>query len=299
MSNRYHYDLAGGARKKFIDTLSRILDTPAIYQKAPTFSYRIGGCDVDKDGILSFSTNTSTEEIQQLLAALREEGFMPGREDATVSEGAVETIGVPHEKEAEDSAGISISEVAAGPDTLTVEIPRAGMTGTAYDNLQKIIASKAALLRQALDTDTLEIKVSEEKLSFPWFTLHGLEKEADAYIQLITAMVKMAKRQKRVIATEKPIENAKFEMRLFLVRLGFIGDEYKAARKLLLRNLTGNSSWKSGRSPKEQAEGISEMPPDPETASSYVPANTENIEMGGTSRDSLSDAFPEDEGSAP
>jgi len=40
------------------------------------------------------------------------------------------------------------------------------------------------------------------------------------------------------------LENDKFAMRIFLVRLGFVGDEYKTARKILLRNLSGNSSWK-------------------------------------------------------
>ena len=63
----------------------------------------------------------------------------------------------------------------------------------------------------------------------------------------------MAKTQKRVTATEKPAENEKLAMRLFLVRLGFIGDEYKTARKILLRNLAGNSSWKSGHKPERSA----------------------------------------------
>jgi hypothetical protein len=36
-------------------------------------------------------------------------------------------------------------------------------------------------------------------------------------------------------------------MRLFLIRLGFVGKEYKAARRILLRNLTGNPSFKNGQ----------------------------------------------------
>ena len=34
--------------------------------------------------------------------------------------------------------------------------------------------------------------------------------------------------------------------RCFLLRLGFIGKEYKTARKILLRNLTGNSAFRYG-----------------------------------------------------
>ncbi len=56
----------------------------------------------------------------------------------------------------------------------------------------------------------------------------------------------MVKRQKRIVATENDVENENYAFRCFLLRLGFIGDEYKAARKILLRNLTGSSAWKGG-----------------------------------------------------
>ena len=50
---------------------------------------------------------------------------------------------------------------------------------------------------------------------------------------------------------ERPQENLKYAMRLFLVRLGFVGDEYKQARKILLRDLSGNCSWKAGHAPEQ------------------------------------------------
>ena len=43
----------------------------------------------------------------------------------------------------------------------------------------------------------------------------------------------------------KRSDNDKFTMRLFLVSLNFKGEEYKFARKFLLRNLSGNSSWRT------------------------------------------------------
>ena len=67
-------------------------------------------------------------------------------------------------------------------------------------------------------------------------------------------------------------------MRLFLIRLGFIGDEYKTARRILLRNLTGNSSWRSGRRPERAepapAEGVEPAPAD-------TAAETSADEKGG------------------
>ena len=99
----------------------------------------------------------------------------------------------------------------------------------------------------------MEIVFTEDALCFQWFTLHGIDGESDTYNRLVTAMCKMAKEQKRVVAKECATDNEKFAMRLFLIRLGFIGDEYKTARRILLRNLTGNSSWRSGHRP-ERAE---------------------------------------------
>ena len=71
-------------------------------------------------------------------------------------------------------------------------------------------------------------------------------------MKFITKLCEMAKNAKRVTAKEKESANPKYEFRCFLLRLGFIGDEYKADRKLLLKNLSGSSAFKSGKA-KEAA----------------------------------------------
>jgi len=63
-------------------------------------------------------------------------------------------------------------------------------------------------------------------------------------------MCAAVKLQKRVTAKEKPMENEKFAFRIFLIRLGFVGNEYKASRKFLLKNLSDNSAFKNGASKK-------------------------------------------------
>lgn len=74
-----------------------------------------------------------------------------------------------------------------------------------------------------------------------------------AYTHFIAALCKMSKDLKRVSSTEKEVDNEKYAFRCFLLRLGFIGSEYKAERKILLQNLSGNSSWKNGAPEKEVA----------------------------------------------
>jgi hypothetical protein len=65
----------------------------------------------------------------------------------------------------------------------------------------------------------------------------------------------MANEQNWVTAKEREVENEKFTMRLFLIRLGFVGPEHKTARAILLRNLTGNSAWKNGQPPELTHDG--------------------------------------------
>ena len=68
----------------------------------------------------------------------------------------------------------------------------------------------------------------------------------------------MSVTQKRVNASEKEVDNEKYAFRCFLLRLGFIGNEYKTQRKILLRNLTGSSAFKSGSRKEAANDAVSE-----------------------------------------
>lgn len=76
--------------------------------------------------------------------------------------------------------------------------------------------------------------------------------EIAACTRFIAALCAMAKKQKRVLTADKPVENEKYAFRCFLLRIGFIGEEYAEARRILLRNMIGNGSMKSGE-PKRAA----------------------------------------------
>ena len=252
MSN-FNYNVTGEKRKELVRAMSEILGEDASYQGAPSFAFKIDGYIVSRDGLVTCPDTAAREEIDHLVEALREQGCTPenGPED-NVSENTSET---------EASEAAPENAVVDGDGSFSVEMPRAGFSEEAYGNLQKIIASKAVLLKKVLGTDSLDIETSEERLIFPWFTLHGLDGEADAYTRLVSALYHMAKNQKRVTAKERDNDNEKFTMRLFLVRLGFIGDEYKTARRILLQNLTGNGSWKSGHAPERTANTVAEAAP--------------------------------------
>lgn len=128
---------------------------------------------------------------------------------------------------------------------LVIELPGSYLDETELSRVRAIVASKASVLKKALETDNLSIERKEDKICFPWFTDHGIDGEAKAYMQLVSGIAKRAKMLTRVTASESSSDNDKFTMRLFLVSLNFKGEEYKFARKFLLRNLSGNSSWRT------------------------------------------------------
>ena len=57
-------------------------------------------------------------------------------------------------------------------------------------------------------------------------------------------LCEFAKNQSRINRKPDTSDNPKYTMRCFLIRLGMVGAEFKAARKVILRNLTGNSAFR-------------------------------------------------------
>ena len=75
--------------------------------------------------------------------------------------------------------------------------------------------------------------------------IHG--GEIKSYIQLCLALSEMAKELKTASPKEPQRENPKFAMRTWLMRLGFIGEEFATAREILTRNLDGDAAFRFGR----------------------------------------------------
>lgn len=107
--------------------------------------------------------------------------------------------------------------------------------------------AKGKLIKKALGIDELPIKVQGEEIKFPWFKTTLDNDETVIYTTFISKLAEMAKKQKRISAKEKEVENKKYAFRCFLLRLGLIGNSYKPHRKLLLSKLEGSSAFKAGK----------------------------------------------------
>lgn len=68
-----------------------------------------------------------------------------------------------------------------------------------------------------------------------------------AYIQLCLALSQMAKEVRGASPKQPQYDNPKYAMRTWLLRLGFIGEEFKTAREVLTERLEGDASFRYGR----------------------------------------------------
>ena len=271
-----NYNVTGTERKRLADYISGFMGTEKKYLGAPTFAYQIGYLTVSKDGAVSFEDRGYNSDIDALMAELEGQGFHT--EDtiakADTAEGAAEPDEANASTEPEATSGENATEPEAAPAEdgitqphgcgLTVTLPAASLPSEALVNLTSLLTAKGRLIRKALGVEALPVEVSPDTVSFPWFEGRNLDAdEAKTYTHLISALCDMARNQKRITAMEKVTDNDKYAFRCFLLRLGFIGAEFKDERKILLRDLSGNSAFKSG---KRNTEALQPEPPASTTA---------------------------------
>ena len=141
-----------------------------------------------------------------------------------------------------------------GIDRFSISMSRDFFDERTLNKLDHTIENKGELFKMAFKTDDLSYKVTDDRVTFDWFPFSGEEGEGLAYSNFIDLLTKSLKEQKRVNASKTQTENPKFAMRVYLIRLGMVGDEYKQTRKILLRNLEGSAAFRKGVPHNEDTE---------------------------------------------
>jgi len=233
----YSFKVTGTERKVVAQIIAKATNQVATYAGPPSFAYAIGSISIDRAGIISAPME---ENLDNILAVLSENGL-----------------------EAEGDA--------------TITIPMKDHTGVSLRNLVNIISSKEKLINKALGrsgeivslaiVDAINAVRLEEAEDFALaikdlsmgglrfdfncktisFSFYKATLELDmikAYMALSIALHEQAKKQKYSSFLQKEVDNEKYAFRCFLLRLGFIGEEFKTERKLLLSRLEGNGAFK-------------------------------------------------------
>ena len=235
-----NFNVTGAKRKELVSEIARIDGSKKEYLGVPSCAYRVGDFHISKDGVVSADEGKLTDILETLMVA----GFEPAGQ--TKEEGKDEPQEAHSEAEKNEPTEKPMPSQNKG-EALTIEIPLAGFDENALANLDNLIKSKGWLIKKALGIEELPIKVGEASMKFPWFKKMPDSDECQAFTDFIGKLAEHSKKQKRISSKVKETENEKYAFRCFLLRLGFIGTEYKKQRKILLSRLNGSSAFKGGK----------------------------------------------------
>lgn len=250
------FEAKGSRKKELITAISGVLMLEAKYQGAPSFAYKIGeNYTVNREGNLDTDDSVDQEEVITLLECLKEAGFEPAANEAEEAENAEEEV---QSAEAGISNEIYVNKTA--PEygewkeipTVTeysIGIPEDTMPEDKMINLKNLLKTRAVLIKHALGVDELPMEIEEGVICFNWFKGRQLtSEELSVYTGFISRLCEFARKRKRInIKEDNEVPNEKYSFRVFLLSLGYKGDDTKADRKLLLSRLSGSAAFRDGR----------------------------------------------------
>ena len=248
-------------RKELVKALGEHFGVKPKYMKVPSCAYQIETGDetytVDRAGKII----TSEGEVVEF------ESIINGRVEEEAASESAET----------ETTGFEVA------------VPLEGHTGNTLRNLVNMVFSKQALIKKSLGItsniieddfctkinegkiETLEdfklvlesagenrcpgiaFELNNNSIAFRFFKWEASPEKIKAYTQLVALLNQSAKVLKHASAKSKDTDNDKFTFRVWLVKIGMVGDEYKIARKVLLERLKGNSAFRSGSKPEKVA----------------------------------------------
>ena len=116
--------------------------------------------------------------------------------------------------------------------------------------VKKINAVRLKTIEDFLEVAGSEVSpglaITQDTITLRWFAATLNPEAIAAYIQFAFAVNAMAMMQRHATPNAKVTDNEKYKFRVWLLRLGFIGEEYSFARMLFLSRLEGNGSFRTG-----------------------------------------------------
>ena len=265
------FNIEKSQRKALAQKIGELTGAEVKYLGVPGCRYQIDFFTLDKNAVLSFSDRIDTDIVEKVLNGLAEAGYES------------KTVAPPEETDASAESEPDIpDEPSSGfPLRASISFPIAEHTVQSLTNLICMIHSRGALLSKAtggeffadksladaiLDDKTFRsiheliayireweetnpelkgIRFADDKLIFDGFGQAQDAETVQTYTKLAAAMNKMAITQKRVQAKDVDDSNEKYALRIWLIRLGLNGADFKADRKRLMANLSGNSAFRN------------------------------------------------------
>jgi hypothetical protein len=252
---KFQMQVTGRERKEIARMIAEHFGTKAAYRGAPGFEYAVtddSGREllIDKAGtiIIHVGADDNAAKMFAGLTVLDENGLAAlGQAEITIS--------------TEGHSGVTLRNLvnilAAKQKLITKTMGIAGKTSFINPAAVEVINAaplktiddflKAAVILG--DNEESGLRITNETINFCWFAPSLNPETIQAYIQFAGAVNRAALAQKRSSTRESITENERYRFRCWLLHLGFIGDQFRTSRKVLLEGLEGNGSFRT----KEQA----------------------------------------------
>lgn len=240
-------------RKTVVAALERRMEEEAYYMGAPSFSYTVGPYMVTKHGYLEVD---DAEADIELLKELSMKGFIASLDP-------IEPVRLKFAVSGSDYDGPALRNLViriyTKEEFLSKVVGQKGAfkisTRVVKELVEKRPEGKKAFLElfESLEGNKVNegIEISKDEVVFTGFPLSDDPVVMDSYTKLAAMMAKEAMTKKKIVEVKSKLpDNEKYRFRSYLLSIGMIGDEYKAARKVLLRNLVGNTAYHT----KQQAD---------------------------------------------
>ena len=267
------FNIEKSQRKALAQKIGELTGAEVEYLGVPSCGYKIDFFTLSKDAVLSFSDRSDTEIVEKVLDGLADAGYTS--ETVTPPEGTdAAEADEPEEADAEPEPNSGF------PVGASISFPLANHTVQSLTNLICMIHSRGTLLSKATggnfsadksladEIGKYEFRSVHELIAFirEWdetnppltgisfdsetITFDGFGEAPDAdyvqtYMKLAAAMNQMALTQKRVQAKDVDDSNEKYAFRIWLIRLGMNGSEYKEDRKRLMEDLSGHAAFRN------------------------------------------------------
>lgn len=131
------------------------------------------------------------------------------------------------------------------------------------------------------------VRITEDRVSFCGFPVAPDKAHLTAFGQLAVLMNNQAIQQKRIQAKAVDTTNEKYALRIWMVRMGMGGDEYKASRKILMERLSGHTAFRTPADAEKAKEKAQKKRDELRAAKEAAKLAAENRENG-----SAADASP-------
>lgn len=246
-------------RKDLVKALEERLAAKAAYQGAPTFAYKVGPYTVAKDGTLSAETYD-----EDLIAELTAKGIIEGAGEET----GTTAIALPMEVHDGQSLMNIVFRIHSKDELLSKVCGKKGAFRISVTFIQELDAIRPKTKEEFLEAlqscggneINTGITFTEEKVVFTGFPFTKDSGVINAYTRLVECISNEAVIKKRIRPERIGLpENEKYSFRNWLVTVGMKGDEYKEARAILLRNLSGHAAFRTKKQMEVQTKKWAEI----------------------------------------